>query len=237
MSNNSDNQSTPGFGKAAGIVAGVGIAGAGAAVAAGAEMLSQLDMARDEAMTTLSQHNQTLAEEGATRIMAAGDEHAARLDGLASDLEARYAASLEQHATGLEQRIAQNMEQLSQHMGEQISTIIHGGERELHRLAQQLESEIVEQRDRAIAEIREAGQRAVDLAQSQVDSIRSEAHRVASVANAEIEDKINNLESKVSGAIDTIHQTADARVAELHDFQGSFRVDQGANPEDDYQIG
>jgi len=88
-----------------------------------------------------------------------------------------------------------------------------------------------------VADIRDAGQRAVEMAQGQVESIRDEAHRIASAASAEVDGRIQNLESTVTDAIGSIHQVADARSADLENFQGSFRIDHGQNPEDDYHIG
>ncbi|HPV04118.1 MAG TPA: hypothetical protein PLC24_06090 [Myxococcota bacterium] len=227
----------PGVGKSAAVIGGVGLASAGAAVAAGVQVQNIIEAAREAAIQALTQHQHSLAEDGVARVGGTADEQTARLETLASELDARMATALTDLATGLQQQISENIERLATHMTDQLNSTFHGGQKDLHRLAQELESDIIEQRDRAIAEIREEGQRAVELVQHQADSIRTEAQRLASAASAEIDSRITHLDSKVTNAIESIHQTADSRVAEMHDFNGSFRVDRGSNPEDDFQIG
>jgi len=219
------------------VVAGIGVAGAAAGVAVGVEMISQIEAARDQAVDSLHQQYLSLSDEGVARIGSAFDEHSARLESIAADIGARYASSLEQHSVELEQRVGQNIHAVARQINDEINSLIHDGERELHRLAQQFEAELIQKRDEAVADIRDAGQRAVEMAQGQVESIRDEAHRIASAASAEVDGRIQNLESTVTDAIGSIHQVADARSADLENFQGSFRIDHGQNPEDDYHIG
>ena len=157
----------------AGIVGGAGLAGAGVGVATGVEVLSRIETAGADTIDNIAQHHHTLLEEASTRVTGVADERTADLEAKAAELLEQHTTTLLANATDAEQRLVESLQVTGRHMGNEMRAIVNSGERELHQLAQQLETEIVEQKERAIAEVRDAGQRAVDMVESQVNSIRT----------------------------------------------------------------
>jgi ribosomal protein S13 len=222
----------------AAVISGVGAAAVGAVGWVGSEMAADaVEQAKNEAIAELDLRQQTDVQEASAKILGLGEEQSSRLQLQADSIEDRLVVQSEDLAAGLIQRLHEAAERLTHQVEDSLFSIMRDGERELHRLSQELEAEITEQREQALAEIRGAGARAVELAQTQLEGIRSEAERVASVVSANMDERIHQFETKVSGAVESVHTAAETRVSELHNLQGSFRVDQGANPEDDYEIG
>lgn len=218
-------------------VAGVGIAGAAATGHVISEGAEQIRTATEDALAQMDDRSQALLDQAGTQISGFGDEQQARMHGIGEELVARLTAAREELYESLRAGITEVADSLQQHLSDAVTSAINSGERELHRLAQDLEVELAGQKDRLMAEVVEAGRRAQEMLQADVDNARAHLDSLASSASAGINDRLASLDTQVHGAIDTINSARDVAMNEAHAGSGHVLIDQGANPEDDYDIG
>ena len=212
---------------ATGVVAGTAAIGAGGVGLASQQALEAVEQARVEAETQLESQTTTFLEESSNRLESETENHQLVLRQTVDELVAEA-----------NQQIQNAAEQIIHSARAEIMRIQQESEDSIHRLANDTELELLEQKDRMLAEIHQASQRAGDDIHLLADDARSQTDGMVRQLANEVEGGRSHLEQTVEQALARIETQAEARIADITSLDGPFRIDPGAGTsEDDIEIG